>query len=123
LLPVSTISTFLHIIFTLTIFLSSSTGYVMVPTVLHPHSRGAIELKSSDPFAAPRIVANHMTDSRDVACAVDLLRKCMQLSRTPAMQEITGAVVWPDSMVKRHNGKTDSAEFLAEYAAHYSTTL
>mmetsp|Transcript_86893 Transcript_86893/g.173819 ORF Transcript_86893/g.173819 Transcript_86893/m.173819 type:complete len:630 (-) Transcript_86893:63-1952(-) len=98
-------------------------GFVMCPTVLHPHSRGAIELKSSDPFAAPRIEANFLTDPRDVATAVDLLRKCVELGETKAMRKITGAPVWPDDLLKKHEGKTSSAEFLADYAAHHGSTL
>ncbi|MGE3245621.1 MAG: GMC family oxidoreductase [Beijerinckiaceae bacterium] len=41
-------------------------GYGIRPTLLHPHSRGEILLRSADPKAHPRIVFNFFSDPRDL---------------------------------------------------------
>ena len=40
------------------------------PTLLTPKSRGRVWLASSDPFAKPRILGNHLTEADDIAAMV-----------------------------------------------------
>ncbi|MGI4847686.1 MAG: GMC family oxidoreductase [Janthinobacterium lividum] len=43
-------------------------------TLLRPHSRGSITLRSKEPSAPPRMVANYLTDERDLKPLVEGLR-------------------------------------------------
>jgi hypothetical protein len=40
-----------------------ASGFVVVPILLHPNSRGAITLRDADPLSPPRIDANYFTDA------------------------------------------------------------
>ena len=54
--------------------------------MLRPKSRGAIRLRSSDPFAAPLIQANYLTDQQDVDTMVAGLKVGLQLIETDAFK-------------------------------------
>src|SRR5262249_16204916 len=58
-------------------------GYAIRPTLLHPHSRGEILLRSSDPSAPPRIAYNFFS----VADDLERLREGFKLARTVAYQK------------------------------------
>lgn len=38
----------------------------MLPTLLHPRSRGALSLRSTDPFAPPVLAFNYLAEEEDV---------------------------------------------------------
>ena len=48
------------------------------PTLLQPHSRGRISLRSTDPLRAPRIDPRYLSDERDLA----LLRHGLEMARS-----------------------------------------
>ncbi len=58
-------------------------GYAVRTSLLRPHSRGAVELRSRDPFAKPAIRPNYLSDRRDVA----LFRKAVDIGRDILSQE------------------------------------
>ncbi|MBH62409.1 MAG: choline dehydrogenase [Alphaproteobacteria bacterium] len=58
-------------------------GYAIRTSLLRPHSRGTIELRSADPFANPMIRPNYLSDRRDI----DLFRKSVHISRDLMSQE------------------------------------
>lgn len=58
-------------------------GYALRISLLRPHSRGAVELVSSDPFAKPRIHANYFSDARDLK----LLRRSITIGREILAQD------------------------------------
>ena len=46
-------------------------GFHLIPTLLHPFSRGTVRLSSSDPFSPALIDPNFLSDDRDVKILVD----------------------------------------------------
>lgn len=72
-------------------------GYTVHACFLRPRSRGRIELASADPFVAPRIHANYLSDAEGFDMKVML--ECARLSRDvlmqPAFDAVRGAPVFP----------------------------
>jgi choline dehydrogenase-like flavoprotein len=58
-------------------------GYGIRPTLLHPHSRGEILLRSADPAAPPRIIYNFFSAPGDLP----FLREGFKLARLVAYQQ------------------------------------
>lgn len=62
---------------------------------LRPRSRGEISLASPNPLAAPKILANYLSDPEDLAA----LRRGVDITRSilnqPAFAELRGEEVWP----------------------------
>jgi hypothetical protein len=54
-------------------------GFVLIPTILHPRSRGSVRLASSDPFEQPLINPNYLSDQRDVKTLVAAARHAVGL--------------------------------------------
>ena len=46
-------------------------GFHILPTVLHPYSRGSVRLASTDPFQPPIIEPGYLTDGRDVTVLIE----------------------------------------------------
>lgn len=59
----------------------------IIPTALHPKSRGYIKLKSTDPMDHPLIFGKYLTDPADVATLVEGIKFAIKLSETPALQK------------------------------------
>lgn len=57
------------------------------PAVLHPKSRGSITLASTDPLAPPRIIANYLTDDRDVKTLIEGIKFAIKLSQTAPLKQ------------------------------------
>ncbi|KAJ8711520.1 hypothetical protein PYW07_008762 [Mythimna separata] len=58
----------------------------IIPTVLHPKSRGRLEIASNDPFAYPKIYANYLTHPDDVKTLVEGIKFALKLSETKALK-------------------------------------
>lgn len=54
-------------------------GFTIIPSVLHPYSRGFITLKNSNPFIKPLIYSGFFKDSRDVKTIVEGIKKALDL--------------------------------------------
>ncbi|XP_045770629.1 glucose dehydrogenase [FAD, quinone] [Maniola jurtina] len=59
----------------------------MFPAVLHPKSRGRLEIGSADPFAYPKIYANYLTHPDDVKTLVEGIKFAIKLSETKALKK------------------------------------
>jgi choline dehydrogenase len=60
-------------------------------TLLRPHSSGVVRLRSADPFVAPTMVANYLSDDRDIApmvAGIKLIRRVFNTS--PFVEHFTG---------------------------------
>ena len=84
-------------------------------TLLRPHSRGAVTLKSADPRVPPKMVANYLTDARDLPALVAGVRLIRRIFDTPPFvahfrgEELPGAeCVSDDELVAylRANGQS-----------------
>lgn len=53
---------------------------------LRPHSRGYIEIKSSDPFEHPAIHPNYLSDERDLKVAVESVKIARKIADAPALK-------------------------------------
>ncbi|XP_046964152.1 glucose dehydrogenase [FAD, quinone] [Vanessa cardui] len=59
----------------------------MFPAVLHPKSRGRLEIASSDPFAYPKIYANYLTHPDDVKTLIEGIKFAIKLSETKTLKK------------------------------------
>lgn len=63
--------------------------------LLHPHSRGWLELDSADPAVAPRITLNNFSDPQDLRTARDGIRIARHIYSTRPQADLTGEEVLP----------------------------
>ena len=63
--------------------------------LLHPHSRGWVELASADPEAAPRITLNNFAEPQDLQTARDGIRIARRIYRTAPQADLTGEEMLP----------------------------
>ncbi|HEX7741055.1 MAG TPA: GMC oxidoreductase, partial [Sphingobium sp.] len=63
--------------------------------LLHPHSRGWVELGSADPAAAPRITLNNFADPLDLQTAREGIRIARRIYRTDPQATLTGEEILP----------------------------
>ncbi|XP_063220572.1 glucose dehydrogenase [FAD, quinone] [Bacillus rossius redtenbacheri] len=66
--------------------LNSSRVINIIPTVLHPKSRGVLKLRTANPLDKPLIYARYLSHPDDVATLVDGINIALNLSKTPALQ-------------------------------------
>ena len=63
-------------------------GFLLSAQPCRPESRGHLELKSADPFAAPRIVPNSLATEHDIQEMVEGAMLLRQLAATPALAAV-----------------------------------
>ena len=59
-------------------------AFAFGPTLLHPHSRGEIRLRSSNPLDAPSIRANYFAEPRDMEVMLEGMKLSRMLANTKA---------------------------------------
>jgi choline dehydrogenase-like flavoprotein len=62
-------------------------GISFGPYVTHPESRGAVSLRTAEPYSKPRIRHNFLTEESDRVKMRDGIRIGMQIARQPALAE------------------------------------
>jgi choline dehydrogenase len=71
-------------------------GFSASATQCRPVSRGTVGLHSDDPLAAPRIVANYLTEPQDARVLVAGLRQLREIYAQPAFRDlVTGEEYFP----------------------------
>jgi choline dehydrogenase len=71
-------------------------GFSASATQCRPLSRGTVGLHSGDPLAAPRIVANYLTEPQDARVLVAGLRQLREIYAQPAFRDlVTGEEYFP----------------------------
>ena len=71
-------------------------GFILSFQPCRPTSRGRIEIATSDPLAAPRIIPNYLSTPRDlddVAAGGEFMQ---QIAQAPAMRAVTLGAIGPD---------------------------
>lgn len=63
-------------------------SFTIAPLLLRPYSRGYIEIASSNPYTAPKIVPNYLSDPRDVKTIIEGAKIGYALSQTAALSRI-----------------------------------
>ena len=75
-------------------------GFGIRPTLLHPDSRGEVTLRSTDPFAPPRIQYNFFTAPNDLPTLVTGFRLARKLVYQGAMDRYRGVELKPGDAVQ-----------------------
>lgn len=75
-------------------------GVIMGTQPTRPTSRGHLNLKSADPFAAPAINPNYLSTSHDVAEQLEGARFLRRLADSPAFEEILEEEIRPGRQVE-----------------------
>ena len=69
-------------------------GIKLHVTLLRPHSRGSLSLRSADPAAAPLVDPNYLADGRDLQNLVEGMRIARELAATaPLGRELRGELL------------------------------
>ncbi|MDZ7602502.1 MAG: GMC family oxidoreductase N-terminal domain-containing protein [Hoeflea sp.] len=92
-------------------------GVIMGTQPTRPTSRGNLELRSSDPFDAPRIHPNYLATNHDVAEQLEGARFLRKLAAAPAFAEILDMEIRPGRQVE-----TDE-EMIADIRARAGTVF
>ncbi|XP_011867252.1 PREDICTED: glucose dehydrogenase [FAD, quinone]-like [Vollenhovia emeryi] len=59
----------------------------IIPTILHPKSRGYLRLRNNDPLSKPLIHPKYLTHADDVAALVEAVKFSVRLSETEALKK------------------------------------
>ncbi len=70
-------------------------GWTMFAGLAHPHSRGQVRLRSTDPSASPIVDANMMSDPRDMEAAHACVKLCRDLGNSDAFTPYVGREAIP----------------------------
>lgn len=58
----------------------------IIPTILHPKSRGYLRLRNNDPLSKPLIYPKYLTHADDAAALVDGVKFSIKLSEAQALK-------------------------------------
>jgi choline dehydrogenase len=70
-------------------------GYALLVSLMAPHSRGSVQLRSADPQAGPRLDPNYLSDPRDINLLVAGLDRARAIGRAKALDPWHRAEVHP----------------------------
>jgi choline dehydrogenase len=70
-------------------------GFAMGVILQHPKSTGQIALRSADPFAAPKIHPNYLSNESDVVTLIEGVKLGRRIANAKALQPYRGEEVWP----------------------------
>ncbi|MCB0639387.1 MAG: GMC family oxidoreductase N-terminal domain-containing protein [Lewinella sp.] len=74
---------------------TSPDGYTILPSLLHPESRGAVTLASADPLAAPRIDPRFLSEEADLLTLLKGARRAMEVMQQAAFDPYRQELVMP----------------------------
>ena len=55
-------------------------GFTLIPTILHPRSRGTVKVTTSNPFDHPEVNPNYLSDPQDVKTIVAGVKHAYKLA-------------------------------------------
>ncbi|XP_074035097.1 glucose dehydrogenase [FAD, quinone] isoform X2 [Leptinotarsa decemlineata] len=69
--------------------------YQILPMLVHPKSKGYIELRSRDPLDSPKFYANYLSDpeNHDVRTFIAAIREIQRISQSPSLQRYGAQIV------------------------------
>ncbi len=87
-------------------------GFMIVPAILYPQSRGFISLRSIDPFESPIIQPNYLANDADTQVLVASLKLARRLGEAEALAPFREAEILPSPQVQSDE---DWEEFIRAY--------
>jgi choline dehydrogenase len=84
-------------------------GYTIAAWRHRPESRGYVRLRSNDPFAAPVIQPNYLSDESDQRATVQAMKLARQLMHTDAMEPFFDGEVYPGEAAQSDDELLDGA--------------
>ena len=70
-------------------------AFAIAPTLVAPQSRGRVRLRSTDPFEAPSIVGNHLTEPADVDAMIVGVARARDIAAQSALKPFKGKEIHP----------------------------
>ena len=70
-------------------------AFAIAPTLVAPQSRGRVRLRSTDPFEAPSIVGNHLTEPADVDAMIVGVQRARDIAAQSALKPFKGKEIHP----------------------------
>lgn len=88
--------------------------YAIAPSVVWPHSRGSVTIRSRDPLVAPVIDVNYYASDTDVAAMLFAIELCREMGASTAFEALRKREVLPGSL-----SRSDMIETLKKGATTY----
>ncbi|KAH9255198.1 hypothetical protein BASA81_006638 [Batrachochytrium salamandrivorans] len=85
-------------------------GAILVPTLLHPQSRGSVQLRSANARDGPIIHANYLSTPGDFTTMVDI---CVQSAKLIKEMDLLGEIVVPKEVAHLPQDSRELWEFMA----------
>lgn len=85
-------------------FNSSRDGFSLLPSLLHPKSRGTVRLTSNDPFAAPEINPNFLSEEEDLQALIKGGKFAAKMLEQAAMQAHLAEMALPNVLPSDDEG-------------------
>ena len=98
---------------------------VVLPNPVRPHSEGEVRLADADPFAAPVIDLNYLSDPHDLPVMLAVMRRALEIVGNWPGEGI-GQLMVPPALAETHGhqaGETPSDALLEDLARHYALTV
>ncbi|KAL0880945.1 hypothetical protein ABMA27_002107 [Loxostege sticticalis] len=76
--------------------LSGLDTWSAVPMLLHPKSKGYLELRDTNPFSHPKLYGNYLTDPKDMATLVEAVKYIIKLGQSPAFNKYAPQLHLPE---------------------------
>lgn len=102
--------------------LTNSDAWSIIPTLLRPFSRGAIRLRSKNPFDHPIIDPNYFHDPRDMKTLVEGAKIALTIANTPIFKTF-GTRIHPIPLPTCVQYKFLSDEYLECHAQTMTQTI
>lgn len=66
-----------------------------IPVLLHPKSKGYLELRDTNPFSHPKLFGNYLTDPRDLATLKEAVKFIIQLGESECFRKYNASLYLP----------------------------
>lgn len=99
-------------------------SFFLLPTLIHPKSRGTIRLKSTDPFDHPSIDPRYLEEKKDIEVFTEAVRLCQKIVQTNMFQRYEAVEVNSEEVVAACNGiEFGTDEYFECRIRHFAQTV
>ncbi len=97
-------------------------GFLNCISQLRPKSRGWIKIKSTDPFEAPSIMPNYLSEQEDVVEMLEGARLLREMAKTPALRKIIKKEMTPGLNINSDDELIDDIRQRSSTVFHPTST-